>query len=71
MGIDHDMVLGSLGHGIEVVVDHPLSVVVLTAGDDVAHVAALHGVVAILLHELVGLVIEISSIFLDDFLTIT
>ena len=50
------MVLGGLGHGIEVVVDHPLSVVVLTARDDVAHVAALHGVVAILLHELVGLV---------------
>ena len=56
VGIDHDMVLGSLGDGIEVVVDHPLAVVVLTARDDVAHVAALHGVVAILLHELVGLV---------------
>ena len=33
---------------------HPLAVVVLTAGHDVAHIAALDGIVAIVDHEAVG-----------------
>ena len=52
--VDHDVVLGSLGHGIVVVVDHPLAVVVLAAGNDVAHIAALDGVVAVAVHQGVG-----------------
>ena len=56
VGIDHDFIVGGLGHGVQVVVHHPLAVVVLAAGDDVAHVAALDGVIAVVYHELVGLV---------------
>ncbi len=54
VGVDHDTVVGRFLHGIEIVVDHPLVVVVVALGDDVAHVARLHGVVAMLVHEAVG-----------------
>ena len=54
VGVDHDVVVGGLLHGIEVVVVQPLAVVVLSAGDDVAHIAALDGVVAVVDHEAVG-----------------
>ena len=54
VGIDHDVVLGSLLDGIEVMVVHPLSVVMLSARDDVAHITALHSSVAIAVHQVVG-----------------
>ena len=47
--------LGSFLDGMEVVVDHALAVVVLSSGDDVAYVATLDGGVAVVDHELVGL----------------
>ena len=55
------MMLGSLGHTVEVMVVHPLAVMMLPSRDDIAHIAALHGVVAILVHQAVGLV-EVSLI---------
>ena len=55
MGIDHDVVLRRLLEGEQVVVDQRLAVVMLAVRDDVAHVAALHGIVAVLVHELVSL----------------
>ena len=54
MGIDHDMVLRSFLHGIEIVVVQPLAVVMLAKRQDITHVTALHCVVAVLLHEIVG-----------------
>ena len=54
VGVDHDMIVGRLLQRILVVVDHPLTVVVLAAGDDAAHVARLHGVVAVVAHEPIG-----------------
>ena len=54
VGIHHDVVLGGFLDAVEVVVVHPLSVVVLAAGYDVAHVAALHRVVAVTVHQCVG-----------------
>ncbi len=54
VGIDHDVVPGGQLHGMQVVVDHPLSVVVFASGQDVAHVAALHGVVSVAVHQRVG-----------------
>ena len=54
VGIDHNMMLDSLLDAIEVVVVHPLAVMILPPGDDIAHVATLHGSVAILIHQLVG-----------------
>ena len=56
VGIDHNLVLGGLLEGILVVVVHHLTIVVLATGHDVAHVATLHGIVAIVHHKLVGLV---------------
>ena len=55
MGVDHDVVLGRLDDGIVVMVDDRLAVVILAVRDDLADVAALDGVVAILVHEVVGL----------------
>ena len=56
VGIDGDLVLSSFLDSVEVVVDHTLTVVVLTTWDDVAHIAALDGGVAIVDHELVRLI---------------
>ena len=54
MGIDHDMVLRSLLHGIEIVVVQPLSVMMLAKRQDITHVTALHSIVAVFLHKVVG-----------------
>ena len=54
MGIDHDMMLRSLLNGMEIVVVHPLAVMILAERQDIAHIAALHRIVAILLHKIVG-----------------
>ena len=56
VGVDHDVVVGSLLDAVLVVVVHPLAVVVFAARHDVAHVAALHGGIAVVYHELVCLV---------------
>ena len=55
VGIDGDLMLSSLLDSVEVVVHHALTVVVLTAGDDVAYIATLDSGVAVVDHELVGL----------------
>ena len=52
--VHHDVVLGGLFHGVQVVVVHPLAVVVLALGQHVAHVSALHRVVTVLVHKRVS-----------------
>ena len=54
VGVDHDPVVGGLLHGIEIVVHHPLVVVVVALGDDVADVSRLDGRIAVFVHEAVG-----------------
>ena len=56
MGIDHDMIVSSLSHAVEVVIVHPLTVVVFATWHDVAHVATLNSRIAIVNHKLVSLV---------------
>ena len=53
--VHHDVVLGSLLDDVQIVVVHRLRVVMVAAGYDVAHIARLHGIVAIFVHQLVGL----------------
>ena len=55
MGVHHDMVAGSLADREQVMVDQGLAVVVLPVRDDIAYVAAFDGIVAILVHQSVGL----------------
>ena len=55
MGVDHHLVLCSLGHSIEIVVHHPLAVVRFASWEDVAYVTTLHCVIAVVIHQLVGL----------------
>ncbi len=55
VGVDHDVVLGGLNDGVMVVVVDGLGVVALGEGDDGADIAALHGVVAVLVHQVVCL----------------
>ena len=54
MRIDHDMVLSSLGHTIEIVVVEPLTIVVLATWDDITYITTFHGIVAILIHQAVS-----------------
>ena len=54
VGVYHDMMFGGFLDAIKVMVIHPLPVVILAAWDYVAHVAALDGIVAVFVHEVVG-----------------
>ena len=54
MGIHHNVVLCSLHHGIVIMIDKRLAVVVLSVRDDVSDIAALHCIVAVLVHKVVG-----------------
>ena len=51
MSVHHDVVLGSLLDAVEIVVVGGLRVMVVASRNDVAHVAALHGIIAILVHQ--------------------
>ena len=63
VGVDHDVVARRLLDAVEVVVVHGLGVVVVAAGDDVADVAGLDGVVAVAVHQGVG-VLEVALVVL-------
>ena len=56
VGIDHNLVVCSALDGMLVMIDSDLAVVVLTTRDEVADIAALHRIIAIVLHQLIGLV---------------
>ena len=52
--VHHDMVPGRLLHAVQVVVVDELAVVVFAPGDDITHITALHRIVPVLVHQLVG-----------------
>ena len=54
MSIDHDMVLGSLGYAIKIVIVEPLTIVMLATRNDVTYISALHRIVTILIHQVIG-----------------
>ena len=54
MGIYHDVIIGSTGYGMLIVIDFQLTVVMLATRNDVAHITALYSIVAIILHQLVS-----------------
>jgi hypothetical protein len=54
MSIDHDMMLGSLCHTIEIVIVQPLTIVMLTTRNDIAYIATLYRIVTILIHQVIG-----------------
>ena len=51
-----NFVVGCLLHGIEVVVVQPLPIMMFTTGNHITYISALHGIVAIIHHKLIGLV---------------
>ena len=53
--IHHNLMLGSLLHSVEVVVNHILTEVVLAEWLNITHIAALYSGVAVLIHKRVGL----------------
>ena len=54
VGVHHDAVLGGFGDGIMIVVVNRLAVVSFSVGNDGTHIAALDGVVSVLVHQVVG-----------------
>ena len=54
VGVDHDVMLSGLGHGVEIVIDHPLAVVTFAKRLDITHIARLDGIVAVLVHQAVS-----------------
>ena len=55
VGIYHDMMLGSCFNHTLVVIVHQLAVVILTSWDDIAHITGLHGIIAIFVHQIEGI----------------
>ena len=56
VAVDANLIIGGFLHGIEIVVVHPLSVVVFSARNDIAYIAAFHCIIAIIHHKLIGFV---------------
>ena len=46
--------LGSFSHGIQVMVVHPLPIMIFAARNDIAHITAFHGIVTVLVHQVIG-----------------
>ena len=55
VGIYHDMMPGSGLDDTLVVIVHQLTVVILTSWDDIAHITCLHGIIAIFVHQVEGI----------------
>ena len=53
MSVHHDMIVRSLFYGIQVVVYHPLVVVVVAFRNDVPDISGFHGIIAVFPHKLV------------------
>ena len=51
--VHHDVMLGCFGNCKEIMVHHPLAVVVFTAGKDITHISGFYRVISILVHQLV------------------
>ena len=51
MGIDHDVVLRSRLYDMLIMIVAELTVMILATRDDVTHITRLHGIVAILIHQ--------------------
>ena len=56
VGIDHNLIVGGLLDCIQIMVDEPLAEVVASGGNYLAYITALHGIVAIVFHKLVGFI---------------
>ena len=54
MTVYHDVEVGGTLDGMQIVVHFQLTVVMLATRDDISNVATLYGIVAIVLHQLVG-----------------
>ena len=54
VGIDHNVMLCGLGDAVLVVVDHILAVMMHAFRQNVAYISGLDGIVAVLLHKIVG-----------------
>ncbi len=56
MRIDHDLMVGSLTDSPQVVVNRILVIVILTLGKNITHISALHRIIAITIHQIIGLI---------------
>ncbi len=64
VGVNHDMVVGGALDSVEIVAHGALVVVIAAFGQDIAYIAALDCVVAILVHKLVGRV-DMAFVVID------
>ena len=51
MGIDHYLIFGGLGDGIQIMVYHPLAVMLLPARKHISDITGLDGIVAVVFHK--------------------
>ena len=53
VSIDHDVMLCSLLDGVEIMIVHPLSVMMLALRQYVSHISALHCIISVLVHKII------------------
>ena len=56
MGIYANLILGSFSHGVQIMVVHPLTVVMLSTRNHIAYITTLHCIVTVVYHKLVGFI---------------
>ena len=56
VGIDHYFIINGLFYSIQIMVHHPLAVVVFSPWNDIAHVTALYSIITVIGHKLVSFV---------------
>ena len=56
MRIYHNFIISSFLHSIQIVVYHPLSIVMFTTRNDITHITALHRMISIVYHKLISLI---------------
>ena len=56
VGIDHDVIVSGLGNAIEIVIVHPLPIVVFATRYYIAYITTLDSRIAVVHHKLIGLV---------------
>ena len=54
--VNHNLIIGCTFHGLQVMVHHHLSIVILATRNDVANISAFHRVISVEVHQLVGTV---------------
>lgn len=56
MGIYTNLIVGGFLHGIEIVIIHPLTIMMFSPRNDITYITTLHRIISVINHELIGFI---------------